>query len=124
MNRGMKKYKTKIFQFVHDYRETVNKDLKILEVGAGTAANLEFLPSNTKLVCLDPNPHFLGYIKKNLKNHDTVISAEIIKGCAEEMPLDSESFDTVVCTLVLCSVTDIEASLKEIKRVLKKVSIK
>lgn len=121
VNRGMKKYKTKIFQFV--YRDNVNKDLTILEVGAGSAANLAFLPCNTKLVCLDPNPHFLGYMKKNLKKHDTVISAEIVQGFAEKIPLESERFDTVVSTLVLCSVNDIEASLKEIKRVLKKVYI-
>ncbi|XP_045159754.1 thiol S-methyltransferase METTL7B-like [Mercenaria mercenaria] len=120
LNRGLKKYKTKVFQFVHEYQESVNKDLRILEVGAGTAANLAFLPSNTKLVCLDPNPHFVSYIKKNLKQHDTVISAEILHGYAEDMPLENDSFDVVVCTLVMCSVKDMEMSLQEIKRVLKK----
>lgn len=124
LNKALFKDKTKLFGLVHEYQERLNnKDLNILEVGSGSAANLAFFPSNTKLVCLDPNPHFVGYIKKNLKKHDTVISAEIVQGYAEEMPFASESFDVVVCTLVLCSVHNVERSLDEMKRVLKPVSI-
>lgn len=119
LNRGLRKYKTRLFQYVTEYQEREHTNLVVLEVGAGAAANLAFLPPNTKLVCLDPNPHFVGYIKKNLKQNDSVISAEIVQGYAEKMPLESDRFDVVMSTLVMCSVQSMEKSLEEIKRVLK-----
>lgn len=122
LNRAVRKEKKSLFQVVNDYKNRVNKDLSILEIGSGSAANLKFFPSNTRLTCLDPNPHFVGYIKKNLKKNDTVISAEIVLGVAEDMPLEDNTFDVVVCTFVLCSVTDVTKCLQEIKRVLKPVS--
>jgi len=121
MNRGLYKYKSDVFREVQNYKNELGRDLKVLDVGAGSAANLQFLPKNTELTCLDPNPHFVGYIKKNLKQHDSVVAAEIVTGYAEQMPLEDESFDVVIITLVLCSVKDIDKALAEVKRVLKKV---
>jgi SAM-dependent methyltransferase len=43
-----------------------------------------------------------------------VVTAE-----AEALPFADASFDTVVSTLVLCTVTDVDASLAEIRRVLR-----
>ena len=40
-------------------------------------------------------------------------------GYGEELPIEDNSMDAVVMTLVLCSVTDQQKCLKEIKRVLK-----
>lgn len=123
MNKATARSKKKLFSEVHNYKERVSHDLKILEVGAGTAANLAFLPSNCKLTCLDPNPHFEGYIKENLGKSDTVVTAEIIQGVAENIPLENDTFDVVMCTMVLCCVPSAEQSLSEIRRVLKPVSM-
>jgi ubiquinone/menaquinone biosynthesis C-methylase UbiE len=38
---------------------------------------------------------------------------------AEQLPFEDDSFDTAVCTLVLCTVRDPERALAEIDRVLK-----
>lgn len=121
MNKGMRPQKETVFGNIHKYKANVRRDLIVLEVGAGSAANLEFLPPNCKLTCLDPNPHFEGYIKENLGKTDTVVSAEIVRGYAENIPLESNKFDVVICTLVLCCVTNVEKSLAEIKRVMKPV---
>ncbi|KAH3849287.1 putative methyltransferase-like protein 7A [Dreissena polymorpha] len=118
-NRAFYKYKKKVFASVHNYQQAKNRDLSILEVGAGSAANLQFFPVNTELTCLDPNTNFVGYIKSNLEKCNKVVSAEIVQGYAEDMPFKSDTFDVVVSTLVLCSVKDVEKSLREIKRVLK-----
>ena len=123
MNKGFKKEKTELFEHMHQYKEKVQRDLTVLEVGAGSAANLKYFPYNTKLVCIDPNPHFKGYIINNIKKNDTVISVEIVHGYAEDMPLEDNHYDVVICTLVLCTVSDPVKSLQEVKRVLKPVRL-
>jgi SAM-dependent methyltransferase len=45
--------------------------------------------------------------------------AELVQAGGEDLPFDDDSFDTVTVTLVLCTVPDQAATLREIKRVLK-----
>lgn len=85
----------------------------VLEIGFGTGVNIKHLSvSNlTSFTGLDTqeNTYFLDkYPKLNL-----------VQGYAENLPFNDHSFDTVIVTLVLCSVSDVEQSLREIKRVLK-----
>ncbi len=47
------------------------------------------------------------------------VDAEIVRAPGEMLPFDDESFDTVIETLVLCTVADPEATAAEIRRVLK-----
>jgi len=50
-------------------------------------------------------------------NHLT--NVQILNDSAESLSLEDNSFNIVVCTLVLCSVNNLEKSLSEIHRVLK-----
>ena len=43
----------------------------------------------------------------------------LVEGDAAALPFDDASFDTVVATFVLCSVGDVDQSLREIRRVLR-----
>lgn len=90
---------------------------KVLEIGPGTGANLEYYPNEVSLTGLEPNPHAQHYLKE--KAQQAGKSVEIITGIAEDIPAADEVFDAVVSTLVLCSVDSQENSLAEIKRVLK-----
>jgi len=45
--------------------------------------------------------------------------ATVVRAAAERLPFPDNSFDTAVCTLVLCTVTDPEQALAELERVLK-----
>ncbi|HKJ36568.1 MAG TPA: class I SAM-dependent methyltransferase, partial [Solirubrobacterales bacterium] len=45
--------------------------------------------------------------------------AEVLEAPAEELPFDDDSFDSVVATLVLCTVDDQRAALAEVARVLR-----
>ena len=44
---------------------------------------------------------------------------EVVEARAEQLPFPDATFDTVVSTLVLCTVADPEAALDEIRRVLR-----
>ncbi len=89
----------------------------ILEIGPGAGANLKYYPDEVFLRGLEPNPYMQDYLREKGQKLDKPI--KIITGQAESIPLDDESVDAVVCTLVLCSVTDVQKALSEIKRVLK-----
>ncbi|MEH7886739.1 class I SAM-dependent methyltransferase [Bacillus sp. JJ1609] len=93
---------------------------KILEIGTGTGANFPFY-STEKVRSLDsvePNPYMLEQAK--LKARDTGIPVHFHQGVAESLPFNDGEFDTVVATLVLCSVQDPQTVFKEIRRVCKK----
>ena len=47
------------------------------------------------------------------------VPLEFVQGSAEDMPLPSESFDTVLMTYSLCTIPDGRRALEEIRRVLK-----
>lgn len=90
---------------------------RVLEIGPGTGANLEYYPEEVFLTGLEPNPHMQQYLREKAGRLDRQV--ELITGVAEDIPLEDESMDGVVSTLVLCSVTDLQQTLLEIKRVLK-----
>ncbi len=86
----------------------------VLEIGFGTGANLRYYQAGqvTSLTAIDPD------VPKSPPDN-TGLRVQIEKGHAENLPFPEGSFDTVVETLVLCSVADVNASLSEIYRVLK-----
>ncbi len=43
----------------------------------------------------------------------------VVEGTAEAMPFENASFDTVLTTWSLCSISDVRAALREVRRVLK-----
>jgi len=93
--------------------------IKILEIGVGTGLNFEYYPNGTRLVVVDPNPHFDKYYNENRGKFPNIHSEEIIVCYGEDMDMiESNSVDAVVITLVLCSVSDTEKVLNQIKRVL------
>ena len=95
----------------------------ILEIGAGTGANFEFLPEGSSVIALEPNPHMESYLRENVKKFPHINLKQVVAGFAENMEgIADESVEAVICTLTLCSVHDVEATLSEIKRVLKPVS--
>lgn len=102
----------------------VTKPLKVLEIGIGSGANFQFYPENSHLTALDMNVNFDSYFKQNQKKYPQIVYERTIIAVAENMKdIDDCSMDLVISTYVLCSVTNLNDVLKEIKRVLKPVSI-
>lgn len=91
---------------------------RTIDVGAGTGANLGLYPSTvTDLVLAEPDPHMTKRLRRRLAEAGS--SAELVEAPAERLPLEDDSFDTAVFTLVLCTVPDPRAALAEAARVLK-----
>ena len=87
---------------------------KVLEIGSGTGANLEFYDFDQiqDLTITDKK------ISKRVKNSDLkeimFIEADVL-----ELPFLDHTFDTIVHTLVFCSVEDGSKGFQELRRVLK-----
>jgi ubiquinone/menaquinone biosynthesis C-methylase UbiE len=88
---------------------------RCLEIGAGTGLNLEHWPDGVdELVLSEPDPHMVAQLRRKLDR-----TTEVVQAPAERLPFEDDSFDTVALTLVLCTVPDPEAALREVDRVLK-----
>lgn len=89
-----------------------------VEVGAGTGLNLSYYSDTvTDLVLTEPSPH----MARRLRARRTELGrwAEVVEAPAEHLPFADASVDTVVATLVLCTVPDLPSALAEIRRVLR-----
>ena len=92
---------------------------EVLEIGAGTGANISLYPARvTRLLLTEPDEHMRRQLKAKLVDHDPD-KLGVTGGTAENIATADESFDYVVTSLVCCSVTDLNASLRECKRVLR-----
>lgn len=91
---------------------------RTLEVGAGTGLNLEHWPDTvTELVLTEPFGPMAGQLRAKVA--DSGRAAEVVEAPGEALPFPDDRFDTVALTLVLCTVPDPAAALREIARVLK-----
>src|SRR5215208_4243963 len=88
----------------------------VLEIGGGTGANLAHYRDVDRVVVAEPDPFMRRRLDQKLE--DARVSVEISAAGAEELPFSDGSFDTVVSTLVLCTVPDQESALDEVRRVL------
>lgn len=89
-----------------------------LEIGPGTGTNLTYYPNSiTKLILLEPSLHMCDQLKLKL-SINKAYPIELLVANAESIPFPDASFNTVISTLVLCSVKNIEKALSEVHRVL------
>ncbi len=70
-----------------------------------------------ELILTEPDASMRRRLERRLRR--TGRTARIVDAPAERLPLDDGSVDTVVSTLVLCTVDDPERTLSEIARVLR-----
>lgn len=90
---------------------------RTIDLGAGTGVNLDLFPEAvSELVMAEPDPHMLKQLQTKAAGRGGV---EITAASAQELPFADDSFDTAVFTLVLCTVPDPEAALREAARVLR-----
>jgi SAM-dependent methyltransferase len=73
----------------------------------------------SELVLTEPDPHMARRLRAKLADDPPSAPYEVVETGAEALPFDDASFDTVVCTLVLCSVDDPARAAAEVARVLR-----
>lgn len=90
----------------------------VLEIGIGTGLNLPFYgPDVQKLSGIDPNPGMSSILKKRAAD-GYPFEIDMKQGDATDLPYADATFDMVVSTWTLCSVTPAGKALEEIARVL------
>lgn len=90
----------------------------VLEIGAGTGLNLPHYPSAVGTLTLaDPEPSMVARLRTVAGS--SPLAPAVVQAGAEALPFPDASFDTIVSTLVLCTVDDVPASLSEVRRLLR-----
>lgn len=90
----------------------------VLELGAGTGLNLPHYPDDLdQLVLTEPDESMARRLECRLEPLGR--RGKVVRAMAESLPFEDRSFDTVVSTLVLCTVQDPKGSVREIRRVLR-----
>jgi ubiquinone/menaquinone biosynthesis C-methylase UbiE len=90
---------------------------EVLEVAVGTGRNLPFYPAAVSLTGVDLSPAMLAVARDRAAGLGR--PATLVEADAHELPFAGSSFDTVVCTLGLCSIPDDRAAITEMHRVLR-----
>jgi ubiquinone/menaquinone biosynthesis C-methylase UbiE len=89
---------------------------RVLEVGAGTGMNVAHYPEDlSELILAEPD----SAMRTRLSRRAGKRAATVIDNAAERLPFADGELDTVVSTLVLCTVDAPRAALEEIARVLR-----
>jgi ubiquinone/menaquinone biosynthesis C-methylase UbiE len=106
---GLAQRRQRLLQHVHG---------RVLEIGGGTGANLIHYPTTVgELVITEPEEPMARRLEARLATSET--AARVVRAPAEQLPFADDSFDFVVSTLVLCTVSDQRGALAEIHRVLR-----
>lgn len=89
----------------------------VVEIGAGTGANLRYFPRGTRVIAAEPNRYMHEKLAARARRYG--IELDVHETGAERLPLPDNSVGAVVATLVLCTVADPQAVMREIRRVLR-----
>lgn len=90
---------------------------RVLEVGAGTGTNFAFYPESVRQVIAVEPERRLAVLARDAAAHANV-AVEVTNSTVESF-VDAESFDAVVCSLVLCSVVEPDSVLRQLFSVLR-----
>lgn len=91
---------------------------EVLEIGSGTGLNFLYYPAEAShITAIEPQKEFRERsLPRMLKSDNEFL---VVEGDAENLHFASNSFDTVVSTLVFCTIPQPEKAMEEIVRVLK-----
>lgn len=105
-------------QFKRIRKELLTKATgQVLEIGSGTGINFPLYNDVDKVVATEPSLDMIE--RSQLKYQQSVVPIEIVQASAEALPFVEDSFDSVVATLVFCTIPNPEKAVQELIRVCK-----
>ncbi|GAB2280257.1 hypothetical protein Dimus_014899 [Dionaea muscipula] len=123
MSNSMKSYEAEIAGCKSQlFSKLRGKAEEILEIGIGTGPNLKYYAGDAgvEVFGVDPNTKMEKYARAAAEAAGLPQqNFKFIQAVGEALPFVDSSVDAVIGTLVLCSVADVNRTLKEVKRVLK-----
>ena len=92
---------------------------RVLEVGIGSGLNLpHYNPAQVeRVIGVDPDDHI--WTRSQRRRNTADFPVERIGLSGENIPMESDSVDTVVITYSLCTIPDPVQALREMRRILK-----
>jgi ubiquinone/menaquinone biosynthesis C-methylase UbiE len=101
------------------WRSVLVADLQgeVLEIGAGSGAMFRHYPSAVHVTAVEPDEGLLALAAERAKQAKARI--DLRAGVGEELPFRDAAFDAVVCVSVLCCVSSVVKTLREVSRVLR-----
>ncbi|HZA90502.1 MAG TPA: methyltransferase domain-containing protein [Solirubrobacterales bacterium] len=90
---------------------------EVLELAAGTARNLPYYPDEVRVTGVELSPEMLAIGRRRAEELGR--DADLRVGDVQELDFPDASFDTVVCTLGLCTIPDDRKAVAEARRVLR-----
>ena len=101
----------------HKERVFAGLPREVVEIGSGVGANIRYLPSGGTLVAIEPNRHMHSRLSAAARRNG--VQLDLRERMAEQTGLADHSVDTVISSLVLCSVQDPAVVLAEVRRILR-----
>jgi len=89
---------------------------RVLEVAIGTGRSLPFYVAATSLTGVDLSPEMLAVARRRADERG--LPLDLLEGDAEALPVEDAAYDTVLCSLSLCTIPDPAAAIAEMKRAL------
>lgn len=90
---------------------------RVLEIGIGTGLNVPLYGAADVLFGLEPDPEMLRRAKPRAAASPRPV--RLVAASAEDLPFADASFDTVVASLVFCTIPDAVRAAAEVRRVLR-----
>ena len=105
-------------RMIRRYRAEVAGEARgrVLEIGAGNGLNFSHYRDAREVVAVEPEPGMLKNARPRASG--APVPVRLVRGGAEALPARDGSVDTVVLSLVMCTVPDPAAVLREVRRVL------
>jgi ubiquinone/menaquinone biosynthesis C-methylase UbiE len=108
LERSLKRRKTLVF---------ADLPSEVVEIGPGVGANLGYLPADVTLIAIEPNRYMHAQLRAAAQRDR--VKLDLRERMAEQTGLPDHSVDTVISSLVLCSVQNPHDVLAEIRRILR-----
>jgi ubiquinone/menaquinone biosynthesis C-methylase UbiE len=92
-------------------------DGEVLEIAVGSGRNLKFYLEGISLTAIEFSEEMLDLARRQAAELGREVDLRL--GDAQELDFPDESFDTIICTLALCTIPDPAKALAEANRVLR-----